>query len=292
MSTERLSPGGTMLAWRVFELDGQRLLGPFTTYAGTAAQARIEALREWVPGVNVARCYAEDHAAPASECTCGYRGTRDLRELLTACRRRLGGADATVLDACGVIGLVRLTGTILPGVDIPTDDPPTTFRASTAEILELHLAPSFTDAQAGTLHEAYGVPVAIYEAAEWPAAVKPLAGQDETPPPEPDLPAFRRAVRSMPMMAQSWRAEHLDAVVEVGQNMADGFREGFLSVPDAALTLYRSRLRPTLAQAHEFVELVLEHLAPDVRATASEVQRFTESPSVGEVVGRAVGVVR
>ncbi len=139
----------------------------------------------WQPGVNVARCLVDDHDAPDENCTCGFRATLDLRELLPAVARpfadtRWVSGDRpspvrSILDECGVLARVELTGTVLLGVNIPADDPVTTRRASHARLLEVHLAPEHTG-KAEAIAERYAVPrIVMYPSGYgWPDAVAPF----------------------------------------------------------------------------------------------------------------------
>ncbi len=127
------------------------------------------------PRERAAKCIEHDHPAPAESCTCGSRATVDLSELLAAVTgRTFTGDSASILAATGVLARVLLEGRILIGVGMPADDPPTTWRAARARVLELHLAPHLAE-HADALAARYNVPVAAYDPDEWPSRVAQLS---------------------------------------------------------------------------------------------------------------------
>ncbi len=124
----------TATGWRVFSVDDDGGLVP--PFVRRYWQGRERPGDVWQPGVNVARCLVADHDAPAEECTCGFRATLDLEELLAGVARPFADSHLPILEACGVLARVELTGTVLLGVNVPEDDPRTTRRASHARLLE------------------------------------------------------------------------------------------------------------------------------------------------------------
>ena len=121
------------VGWRPFALaDNGELLSPFLAqYWPDKAPPDWGA---WSGATTRARCLASDHA---ENCACGLRATESLDELLAAVTvRRFAGSGSSILDDCGVLARIALSGTLLPGVDVPTDDPPTTLRGSEARALD------------------------------------------------------------------------------------------------------------------------------------------------------------
>lgn len=154
------------------------------------------------------------------------------------------------------------TEMIRDGTDIPADDPPTTFRASMADILDLHLHPRHEDA-AEALQRRYRVPVAVYEADEWPTAIAPL----EAAAPAKDVDAFCAAVAQLGRFGTQSTAD-AGAFVGTGRWVVDGIRIG-LSTEDAARLLFETNARPTWAQAVAFTDAAVRHLAPDLTTAPS-----------------------
>ncbi len=76
----------TAIGWRVFSVDdGGALIPPFVRrYWRDREQPRDV----WQPGTNRARCFDADHDAPDQDCTCGFRATLVLKELLAAVASR------------------------------------------------------------------------------------------------------------------------------------------------------------------------------------------------------------
>jgi hypothetical protein len=160
--------------WRVFGRRGDDLVAPFVAYIAAVTGGSPDG-DVWRRGPNFSRCkVGDDHLAPGDDCTCGFRGTESLAEMLDFTRAKsLPGGSASILKACGVVARVKLWGRVRPGVAIGVDDPPTTWRASQARVLELHLAPEHT-AVAEALHVRYGVPVVTYDQRSWPQTITPV----------------------------------------------------------------------------------------------------------------------
>ena len=121
----------TLTGWRAFALgmDG-RLVAPFAA----RYWPDLDPDHAW-PRDAVARCLTEDHPAPDPDCSCGYRATVVLSGLLKALAQPFAGSERSILDECGVLAEVELSGRILPGVDIPRDDPPMTSRGERARLV-------------------------------------------------------------------------------------------------------------------------------------------------------------
>lgn len=170
----------------------------------------------------------------------------------------------SILDVCGVVALVRLSGPLQAGTDIPQDDPPTTVRAAAAEVLELHLHPRH-EPTADALHRRYGVPVAVYDLDEWPMQVRIIAGRAGAAPKE-DVEAFCAAVAVLDRFGTKSTADPA-TFLGIGRHVVAGLRAG-ISTSDAARVLFESNARPTWAQALAFAEAAVQHLAPDLASVA------------------------
>ncbi len=82
----------TAVGWRVFAVDDDgALIPPFVRRYWTEREQPRDV---WQPGVNVARCLDADHDAPDEDCTCGFRATLVLKELLTAVARPFAGTSS------------------------------------------------------------------------------------------------------------------------------------------------------------------------------------------------------
>lgn len=130
------------------------------------------------------------HDAPDESCACGMRVVQDIDELL-------GRFDATL--AAAAIARVSLSGRILPGYDIPNDDPPTTLRGERAELLDMHLSPALT-ARSGPVADQYpSVPVFSYSRTTGPPASSTTSGAAS-------VPSARRSRRTFarPAKTRSW----------------------------------------------------------------------------------------
>ncbi len=80
------------MGWRVFAVDDDgALIPPFVRRYWTEREQPRDV---WQPGVNVARCLDADHDAPDEDCTCGFRATLVLKELLTAVARPFAGTSS------------------------------------------------------------------------------------------------------------------------------------------------------------------------------------------------------
>jgi hypothetical protein len=267
-----------VVGWRVFAVgDNGELLPPFTNRywpesgQSTAAWGGLGARAYWL---TLAHCSAGgDHAAPAEGCTCGLRATVDLSELLAAVtQRQFTGSTSSILDECGVIARVRLTGKILPGVGMPEDDPYTTWRGSQAEVLDLHVAPGM-ERHRGPLATRYGVCVAKYDPDQWLHAVADLPAPTGPPvslpapiirrDPTPDQKtAFCAAIRPLGFGTKS--TAQPEQFLLLATDLVATMRGG-VTPTDAGRALFDCNAHPTWAQVKGFVRAAIEHLAPDLR---------------------------
>jgi hypothetical protein len=212
----------------------------------------------WPPGIVYAACLTSDHAAPDEACTCGLRAVVKLSELLSAVStRHLAGESETVLERCGVVARVSLSGRVFDGVEMPTDDPLTTLRAERAQIVDLHLAPRH-EALTAALASRYRVPVAVYGVDEWPDAVAPLtAGM--IPGTDENVALFCRHVRSLRGFGTKSTSEP-EAFVPIGRMCVRAFRDG-ASFSEVVRGLFDSDARPTYEQAVRFAGAALSDLS-------------------------------
>jgi hypothetical protein len=195
-----------------------------------------------------------------------------------------------------VLARVRLSGTVLPGIDIPNDDPRTTWRGSRAEILEIHLAPEH-EAVAGRVKAEYDVDVAVYDPDEWPSevrAIDPLGPRREV-----SAEAFLVALsgHTFGLLGASVGAV-LNADVEGVEEVRDNLLKLALNAakalaeespaPDVARVVFDSGFYPTEQEADRFVELVIEHLYPYEPRTVKRIRMFTQPVSMSESVNRGL----
>jgi len=269
--------------WRCFALDDEDQLHPPFMLRYRPENSEPLAGRQ-----SAARCIEHDHPAPAPGCTCGARATVDLSALLEAVAgRTFTGSMLPILAECGVLARVRLLGEVLLGVDIPTDDPPTTWRAAGMELLELHLAPAL-GGRADGLVARYGVPVAAYDAEEWPSAVNALDATAAFQPPAEDVDGFRAAIARVGFGRKDTSAP---AFVKVGRDMCATLRAG-CSRGDAVRVLFDGPGEPSRAQAEGFVAAAVEFLCPDC-AHAPSAPMFTPGVSSAQDLFRAAkGLLR
>jgi hypothetical protein len=239
---------------------------------------------------------AAEHPAPAEGCTCGIRAVTSRREALTMAERRFLGQQASILEQTGVLARVAISGKILPGHDIPDDDPPSTVRGERATLLDVHLAPHLAE-HATTLERRYAVPVATYTAEDWPHAVDParcapcLTAVPQPMPPRVSKPApaaggkagFLTAVRAVGFGPQPCP----DAVLlTVAESTVRALRAD-LSISDLATGLYGTLARPSLSQARAFVEAAITHLAPDTDDAADAPMLAAPPAGLGPLMREA-----
>lgn len=277
----------TVAGWRMFTLrDDGALLPPFVDrYWFDLASPAGE---PWSQSATRARCLVSDHLAPDEGCTCGLRATEQLRELLDM--RRFVDSSRTVLEDTGVIARVELSGRLLPGYNVPEDDPPTTWRGEQGRVLEVHLAPSLAG-HAGAVQKRYRVPVVTYRGAEWfttvralPAAPIPEPAGTEVPSPFGDTAAegvgARVGVGNLPTVTPARGPEaflvevraagfgrksmtgDLTPLVNVARMLIDSLRGG-APVDEAVAVLLSSSARPTMPQVRRFVTAAVRCLGPD-----------------------------
>ncbi len=280
----------TATGWRVFSVDNDgALIPPFVRRYWTEQERPGDV---WQAGTNVARCLIADHDAPDEDCTCGFRATLDLRELLAAVARPFAGTTSvsrdrrnstgSILDECGVLALVEVTGTVLLGVNVPADDPVTTRRASHARLLEVHLAPEHTG-KAEAIAARYALPrIVMYSGGYgWPdkvAAAPTEANRDPNPA------AFLAEVVSAGFGRKDLSASDAPAtILAVGQSVADALRGG-VPVDDLVRGLFDSTAHPTRAQAVTLVESALRHLASDCVAVRGHL--VTTPINLRDQIGR------
>jgi hypothetical protein len=300
VSTGRLT---SVEGWRLFDVgDDGTLLPPFTNrywaasgpatgpWGGTGRTAAWLALAYCAAG--------GDHAAPAEDCTCGLRATEDLPELLAAVTERpFAGSDRSILDDCGAIARVKLSGKILPGVDMPTDDPFTTWRGSQAAVLDVHLAPGLERHQEA-VEARYNVAVKTYSADQWPHAVAPL------PPAAPRPDAQPRSIYAEPTYSAptaAARTAFCQAIKPLGfgrkstaepeqflpmaEDMIGAMRNG-VTPTDLARVLFDSDAHPSWEQIRAFTLAIVEHLAPDLQHV-SDGPVFAAGVTLGEKLNRS-----
>lgn len=265
--------------WRCFAADGDSLVAPFMAHYWPKGGTH-----KWLRGTNAAVCHAADHRAPAESCTCGFRATESLLELLQAVQgRKFLDTAESVLDVCGVIARVELSGVILEGVDIPADDPPTTWRASRARVVELHLTTGLDYAAAG-MQRRYAVPVAVYDADEWPGQVAPLGEKARERPPE-DVTGYLAATKALGSFGRA-RSLPDDVSLRIGRSVVTMMRDG-ISRSDLVHTLFGTHFQPTLAQAERLADAATTYLAPDMAGTTGGI-RITQPIPPLQVFGRSV----
>lgn len=248
-------------AWRVFGVDpGGTLFAPFGPIYWPDAP---EGLRLWQSVAQVAGCVAEDHPAPAEDCTCGIRGVVDRDVLIaSAGERRFAGAENTVMADAGVIGKVRLEGGMLPGVRIPDDDPPTTLRAERGTLLELHLGPAQTAVAPRVATRYPSIPVFTYDDADWiaPAVEGEPAGQ-RVEPGGPD--GFWAEVERAGFGTKNLGDPAAPAaLLAIGRSVCDILAKG-ASPEDVGSVLFDLVAAPTWGQCKALVRAAIDHLCPN-----------------------------
>jgi hypothetical protein len=227
----------------------------------------------------VALCAAEpDHVPPVEGCTCGLRATEDLAELLFRVHVYVSLRATTLLNECGVLGRVELAGKILPGVDIPRDDPPTTWRASQARVLEVQLAPWLSD-RADAVQSRYGVPAAVHDAASWPE-VQPAPWLSDRLPTEQFLETIRAAGFGSKTMDGD-----LAPLLEIGRSVC-AMLHGGASSDDVGRGLFDSNARPTMQQVRTFLRAATAHLCPECEYAVTGFQ-FEKPVTMGDTLMRA-----
>ena len=279
----------TVEAWRVFGLAPDAIL--FAPFAPNFWPDAAVGLRLWQSVEQVAGCVAEDHPAPAEGCTCGIRGVVDRDILLAAAGTRVVDVEGgTVLADAGVFGKVELSGRMLPGVNIPADDPETTLRAERARLLQIHLGPAHT-VLAPDVAAAYGeVEVVTYTEDEW-ARLVPSRGRPAVPrrlEPEEAEAAFVADVLRVGFGNRDLTDPRAPkALVGLAQDMAKGLRTHRLSIPDVARVLFDSPAQPTLPQVREFIRSALDNFAPGcVFVLGSFESQHTQPITLRESFGR------
>lgn len=293
-SARAIAPAVTsVVGWRAFALHRGQLAAPFQLRYWPNASERLT----WSAGMNHAECLDRPGCrTPAEDCTCGFRATENLYYLRQSLQQPFQGSEVSILEECGILARVRLSGRILHGVDIGTDDPETTWRASQAEIIELHLAPRHEPAARG-LKMNYEVPVAVYETDdEWLHSVAPI---DPMGPKRPTSDvAFCNALTGLSFGGLSLnglfhlavsRQPAADVVMDLlatGHQAAEGLA-GESPAPDIARALWDHHpLKPSMAEATAFVEAVIAHLYPYNPDTVRRVAIFTRPPTLQDELNR------
>lgn len=237
------------VGWRVFSLaeDGATLRPPFMVrYHGEL----VGGDDDWQPGINKARCFVSDHLAPARDCSCGLRVVVGLPEFLAAVGRPFANTPRSVFQECGVLARAALSGLILPGYNIPVDDPESTNRGQFARLLDVHLAPPLAQ-HAAAVEARYNVAVTGHTPQSWAdltGATVDLEDRLNTLPqqPTPDRDAFVRAVGQLPSFGNRSTAQP-EQYLELGDAVAAGLRAG-ASIYDAVVLLFDMPARPSLDQ--------------------------------------------
>ncbi|MGN6243718.1 MAG: DUF732 domain-containing protein [Motilibacteraceae bacterium] len=254
--------------WRVFALDGDRLIAPF---AARYWSDRLTEADAWTPGANRARCLESNHEAPTAACTCGIRATVELSRLLEAVTtRHFAGSERTVLEDAPVIALVDLDGSIERGVDMPGDDPHTTVRAAVATMRELHVGPRGLPFSA-KLRKRYGVPVRVWKADEWPTSVRSLDDWFLER-------LHKRGFGNRDTVASA------DAFVKIARDAAATVLAGTTAM-DLATVLYNGDPHVTWEQAKGFIRSALEVYDPPLLSRPDGIQ-FGTPPTKWDNMGR------
>jgi hypothetical protein len=273
------------VGWRVFALgDDGRLRPPFLLRYW---KQHMHADDDWRTGVNLARCLVSEHEAPDPDCTCGLRAVVGLPEFLDAVGRRLASSPRTLLQECGVFARVRLDGRVLPGIDMPNDDPHSTVRASRARLLDVHLAPHLAE-HAAAVQARYYVQTTGHTEASWADLAGAAADLDDhlaarKPPPPPNRQAFLEEVRALDGFG-SKSTDDPEAFLPIGQQAADLIRQG-VSVEDLGRALFDSDARPTVGQVRALLLAAARHLAPGVTMQGGNL--VTEPIRKHEALSRA-----
>lgn len=259
-----------VVAWRIWGLAQNAVL--FAPFAPTFWPDAHRNLTMWPKTTTTAGCVVKNHPAPAEDCTCGIRGTQDLQALLDAATARPIPSREP-----GVVGKVKLSGRMLPGIDIPNDDPPTTVRAERAEIVELHLAPAHSGL-AGRVATHYGVPVYRYDETTWadrvPGWDKVGSGQRVKPAGEDEFYAdVRRA---------GFGTKDLDSpgakggILSLGKTVCRALRSG-VSLNDVLGGLFDTDSEPTFRQVEVLQKSAVENLCPECEyAFVPDKRRYAE----------------
>lgn len=243
----RYRPTTPTSGWRLFAMAGQRLVSPL---------AAIGLLGDVPPGDCIwdtitkdAACLGARHRAPAAGCTCGIRVTVDLDRLLEHAQRTVPPEGRRLIDQAAVLALVDFDGAqVMPGTDIPHDDPQTTVRVSRATIRELHVADEdFITYLA--LSGAYKVPVHRWSGDQWPHGVRSL---DEW---------FTERLRGMTLGGMDLTGD-VSAVVSLAKDMVRRISARDLMKTDAASAVYQSPAKPTWEQSTAFVSAAIDVYAP------------------------------
>lgn len=276
--------------WRVFSLkDDGELTSPYGSYLAAMMTSDDKASDDyaWRRGPNFARCRVSEHFVPDDDCTCGFRATEDLGELLAFVERVAlpGSGGRSMLFATGVVARVKLFGRLRPGVAIGIDDPPTTWRANQARVLEIHLAPEHSD-QVEALKAYYAVPVVTYTAEDW-------FNQSITPVPvvEPvsDIDRYLAEIRSRGFGVLDTKLPSLeDFLIDQGRKVCGALRQG-VPFGDIAVIMFDSSGRPTWTQAINMMRAAIRAFAPELEF-AGGPPVFETTPSFGAVVARNVEI--
>lgn len=238
--------------WRLYDLTPEGRLTP--PFLWRLSPKDYDAHRDdWQPGVNIARCTAHDHPAPAEDCSCGLRLVLDRQELLSNTGEdRFLHHRETILTACGVVARVTGYGRTLPGIDMPLDDPHTTLRVNALRIEELFLADRYLPLTEA-LRDRYGVPV--HPAPDWwPAEPKAAPA-----PPRPGPDGFLASLRETGMGTADLTDDA--AWLGVGRLCEKSLRDG-ATYEDVCWAMFTTASGPTIQQAEAFVMNVLRNFAP------------------------------
>lgn len=271
-------------AWRVFALDDNGvLIAPFVRRYWSTAEGAAEHFY-WDSPRQVGWCVTgdEDHEVPDRDCTCGLRGITDLGELLRAVEdRSFAESRKSILDESGVVGKVTLFGRLLPGVNMPVDDPVTTVRASEAQLTEVHLRPSFTErAQAVADRYAHYADVFTYRNGDWPAGV-PSAGRRVRHSAEK---AFISQVTSELPAGFGTAAFDPDLLLDLGRMVCRALWGG-ITVDDVYSVLFDSPARPTWRQVQVLHQAAVTRLCPECQFHGGDYQ-FARPIRQGEAWNR------
>ena len=262
----------TVKGWRAFTVgESGALVSPFLAHYWPDL-----ADPAWTSAEQSARCLAEDHPAPAEDCTCGLRAVVSYPELLKAVERPFAGELSSILERAGAMAQVELSGRIVNGYDMPDDDPPTTKRAERARLIEVFLSPALAGA-AAAVEARYGVPARVEQA--WPQGVgRPVQVSGEA--------AFLAAVHE----AGFGRAPVPDDVlVSIARDACKGIRAG-VPTGDVETVLFNTEVRPTYAQVRTFVRAAIASFAPELEFAPGGVH-FTKGITLGANIVRSAGLL-
>lgn len=219
----------------------------------------------WQPGLNLARCLSHDHRAPDRGCACGIRALTSFQEVIQPFVVN-DGALADDLDL-GALSRVRVQGLLLPGVDMPDEDPATAVRAAAATLLEVNLTPSRAHLLDLVQERHPEATVYACEGEGWLEQVDPLPGFWE----DVQAAGFGRLNTAHPDVQRVL----LKLAAEVPRFLLDG-----ITTPsDCARMVFDVGSGVTVGQAQHFVAAVIEYLAPE----------FAGTQDPGVVVAKPIG---